>query len=68
LPLFWGVLPYLVPFADSLESMLESVERAIITSTSIQAGQQVVLISGFPVGAMCPPNLAMLHTIHGTQA
>jgi len=68
LPLFWGVLPYLVPFADSLESMLESVERAIITSTSIQAGQQVVLISGFPVGAMCPPNLAMLHTIRGIQA
>jgi hypothetical protein len=23
------------------------------------------LISGFPVGAMCPPNLALLHTIRG---
>lgn len=67
MPLFWGVLPYLVPFADSLESMLESVEKAIITSTSIQPGQQVVLISGFPVGAMCPPNLAMLHTLRGNQ-
>lgn len=66
LPLLWGVFPHLVPFADSLESMLESVERTIISSTSIQAHQQVVLISGFPVGAMCPPNLAMLHTIRGS--
>jgi pyruvate kinase len=68
LPMMWGVFPHLVPFADSLESMLESVEKAIISSTSIQADQQVVLISGFPVGALCPPNLALLHTIRGKSA
>jgi len=48
--------------------MLESVEKAIISSTTIQAGQQVLLISGFPVGALCPPNLALLHTIRGNNA
>jgi pyruvate kinase len=65
LPMMWGVFPYLVPFADSLESMLESVEQTIISSTSLQVDQQVVFISGFPVGALCPPNLALLHTIRG---
>jgi len=65
LSLLWGVSPHLVPYVDTLNSMLESVEKAIVSSTSIQAGQQVVLISGFPVGAMCPPNLALLHTIRG---
>jgi pyruvate kinase len=63
LPMLWGVLPFLVPFVDTLEAMLESVENAILSTTSIQPGQQVVLISGFPVGALCPPNLALLHTI-----
>lgn len=63
LPMFWGVIPFLVPFATTLEAMLESVETAILSTTTIQPGEQVVLISGFPVGALCPPNLALLHTI-----
>jgi pyruvate kinase len=63
LPLLWGVTPHLVPYADTLEAMLEVVERTIVAETPIQPGQQVVLISGFPVGAMRPPNLAILHTI-----
>jgi len=63
LPMFWGVIPFLVPFANTLEAMLESVEKVILSTTTIQPGEQVVLISGFPVGALCPPNLALLHTI-----
>ena len=63
LPMLWGVIPYLVPFADTVEEMLKHVEDAIVSATPIQSGQQVVLISGFPVGALCPPNMALLHTI-----
>jgi pyruvate kinase len=60
LAMFWGVVPCLVHFANSLEEMLGIVEKAILSFTQIQAGQQVVFISGFPVGALCPPNLALL--------
>jgi pyruvate kinase len=63
LPLLWGVLPYLVPFADNLEEMIGHIEEAIASATPIQPGQQVVLISGFPVGAIRPPNIALLYTI-----
>jgi pyruvate kinase len=63
LPMYWGVIPYLVPFVDTLEDMLSSVEEAIVTATPLRKGQQVVLISGFPVGAMRPPNIALLYTI-----
>jgi pyruvate kinase len=63
LPMHWGVIPYLVPFVDTLEGMLKSVEEAIVAATPLRPGQQVVLISGFPVGAMRPPNIAVLHTI-----
>lgn len=61
--LFWGVTPLLVPHADTLETMIKHVETAIATTTDLKAGQQVIVISGFPVGAMRQPNLALLHTL-----
>ncbi len=63
LPMLWGVIPFLVPYADTLEAMLKDVEKAIVTTTPLKPGQQVVLLSGFPIGAMRPPNMALLHTI-----
>ncbi len=61
--LFWGVIPHLVPHADTIEDMLKVVEQALITSTSIQPGQQVILICGFPVYSGRASNLALLHTV-----
>jgi pyruvate kinase len=61
--LFWGVTPMLVPYADTLETMIKHVETAIATGTKLEKGQQVVLISGFPVGAFRKPNLALLYTL-----
>lgn len=61
--LYWGVIPFLVPFASTVEAMIASVEAALVSSTSIRSGDQVVVISGFPVGAMRPPNFALLYTV-----
>ncbi len=61
--LFWGVHPVLVPFADSLEEMVRSVDTYLIKRKQLKIGEQVVLISGFPVGAMRLPNLALLHSV-----
>jgi pyruvate kinase len=63
--LYWGVTPLLVPHADTLETMIKHVETAITTTTSLTSGQQVVVISGFPVGEFRTPNLALLYTIQG---
>jgi pyruvate kinase len=63
LAMLWGVTPYIVPFADTVEEMIAHVETALRASGIVQPGQQVVLISGFPVGAMRPPNMALLHTV-----
>lgn len=67
LALFWGVIPFSVPFASTVEEMLERVEDSILQTTELHPGQQIVLISGFPVGDMCPPNLALLHTIRAEK-
>jgi pyruvate kinase len=61
--MYWGVTPMLVPYADTLEMMIKHVETAIATSTDLKYGQQVILISGFPVGAFRQPNLALLYTL-----
>lgn len=61
--LFWGVTPLFVPYADTLETMLKHVETAIATTTKLEKGQKVILISGFPVGAFRQPNLALLYTL-----
>ena len=64
--LYWGVIPFLVPYASSVESMVTHVDAALISSTAIQPGEQVVMISGLPVGAMRQPNFALLHTLGET--
>jgi pyruvate kinase len=61
--LYWGVTPMLVPFANTLETMIKHVETAITATTDLKPGQQVIVITGFPVGAYRQPNLALLHTL-----
>ena len=63
LTFLWGVNPRQVPFAHSLEDMLRDVDSALIRSDVVRLGEQVVLVCGFPVGAVRPPNMALLHTV-----
>ncbi len=63
LPLLWGVTPYKVPYANNVEDMIAHVEEAMRTFTPLHEGQQVVIITGFPVGAWRPANIMLLHTI-----
>jgi pyruvate kinase len=66
LNLYRGVTPYLVPHATNIEDMLAFVEEAVIASTSIEAGEQIIFVSYLPVGEMRPPNFLLLHKIKCT--
>lgn len=59
----WGVFPKLVPFASTVEDMLHYVDTALIQGEMVKPGQQVVVVCGFPVGAMRAPNMTLLHTV-----
>jgi len=67
LSMLWGVKPQLVPYVHSLEEMIKYVDAALMAGGDLKAGDQVVLICGFPVGALRPPNMALLHTIGSDQ-
>ncbi|NTU55298.1 MAG: pyruvate kinase [Anaerolineales bacterium] len=63
LSFMWGVRPQQVEFVNSLEEMIDHVDSALVRSDVVQAGDQVVIVCGFPVGAVRPPNMALLHTV-----
>ncbi|HUI88943.1 MAG TPA: pyruvate kinase [Anaerolineales bacterium] len=63
LAFLWGVNPHQVPFANSLEEMLSYVDSSLMRSDVVQSGDQVVLVCGFPVGSVRPPNMALLHNV-----
>lgn len=63
LAFMWGVRPQKIDFANSLEEMIDHVDAALMRSDVVQPGDQVVLVCGFPVGALRPPNMALLHDV-----
>ena len=63
LAFMWGVRPQKIEFANSLEEMLDHVDAALMRSHVVRPGDQVVLVCGFPLGALRPTNMALLHTL-----
>jgi pyruvate kinase len=63
LALAWGVRPYRIPWADTMEAMIGHVETALVKSGLVLPGGQVVVVSGFPVRESRLPNMALLHTV-----
>ncbi|GAB4490533.1 MAG: pyruvate kinase [Anaerolineales bacterium] len=61
--IYWGVMPYWVPMAASLREMVNQADSKLTDAKWVEPGQQVVVISGFPVNTMRPPNMAYLHNV-----
>lgn len=68
LAMLWGTTPYLIPHAESIEQMISHVDKAVIEDTPVKAGEEIVLIAGFPINKMVPPNLALLHTVSSNKS
>jgi pyruvate kinase len=60
---YWGVKPHIVPHSETVEDMLEQVKLTIAEATELKPGQEVVLLAGFPIGAMRSANFLLLHEI-----
>jgi pyruvate kinase len=61
--MYWGVIPAVIPFVDSLEGVVQIVDGFLQNESHLKKGEQIVLITGFPLPAIHLPNLALLHTI-----
>jgi len=67
LSMMWGVIPALVPPADSVEAMIGLVEKALLESGPVHPGEQVVMVASLPMALHGPPNFLLLHTIGPTK-
>jgi pyruvate kinase len=63
LSMLWGVIPALVPAAESVETMVAHVEAALLESGPIRAGEEVILVASLPMTLHGPPNFVLLHTV-----
>ena len=61
--LLWGVIPYFVPMSSTLRDMVNKADSRLVESGWLHPGQQVVIISGFPVSTVRPSNMALLHNV-----
>jgi pyruvate kinase len=59
----WGVHPFIVPHSETVEDMLDQVRKTISIAARLQPGQEVVLIAGFPIGAMRSANFLLLQEV-----
>ena len=59
----WGVESHHVPWANTVEEMIEHVDKALKEKGKVEEGRQVVIVSGFPVRDFPQPNMALLHTV-----
>ena len=58
---FRGVVPIMVAQVNSIEEMLEQVQKELSSIEYVKPGQQIVMIAGYPVGEINLPNFAMLY-------
>lgn len=58
----WGVRPVNVPLSGSLQEMVNSAGKHLL-GQGFEKGKQVVIICGYPVESIRPPNMALLHTL-----
>jgi pyruvate kinase len=61
--LIWGVVPHLWPIASNLREMVIHADASLVADGWATQGQQVVVVTGFPVTNVRPPNMALLHNV-----
>ena len=61
--LMWGVIPKYISMSSTLREMVTKADAIMEESKVAQKGQQVVVLSGFPVNQIRSTNMAMLHSI-----
>ena len=63
LSIVWGVHALLTPPMDSTDQMLQEMERILVHTGRVKAGDHIVFVAGQPVGLRGSTNMLKLHRI-----
>jgi pyruvate kinase len=67
LSISYGVHAIVSPFMTSTDHMLNEMERALVESGRVQAGDHIVFVAGQPVGLRGSTNMLTLHRVSGIR-
>jgi pyruvate kinase len=65
LALSWGVEPYVVPFVNSTDEMVDLVEQELVRLSRFSEGDIVVITAGSPPGVPGTTNMVRVHHLGG---
>lgn len=63
LSLLWGVIPKLLPFTESTDKLLSTLDEKLISEGLAEEGDIVVIIAGIPVPARGRANFLKIHQV-----
>jgi len=63
LSLVWGVIPHLVPHADSYEEMMQRAKEAVVTRRLANRGDRIVVTAGVPFDVPGTTNLLKVEIV-----
>ena len=63
LALVWGVVPFLVPHADTYEQMLAQAREVLVKHNLATPGQQVIITAGVPFDVPGTTNTMKVETV-----
>ncbi len=61
--LMWGIIPRYISMSNTLREMVTKADEIFVESGLVNGGEQIVVLSGFPVNQIRGTNMAMLHTL-----
>ena len=66
LSLVWGVHPYLLPNADTSESLIRELDCALLAHGLADLGDNLVVLMRAPVDSAVPNNIMLVHSVGET--
>ncbi len=55
--LYWGVEPILTPAAETIDDMIENVERELLRKRMVRKGDSIIVTAGYPLGVSGMTNM-----------
>ena len=58
--LYWGVQPIRTPEAETIDAMIENVERELLRRRMVRKGESIIITAGYPLGVSGTTNMMQL--------
>jgi len=65
MPIYWGVIPYMVRHMENTDQLVNEVESALVRSGYAKLGDRIVIVASLPPSISGKTNFMKIHEIGG---